>query len=325
MPAISIILPIYNVEKYLHRCIDSILAQTFKNFECILIDDGSTDNSPAICDDYAAKDSRIVVIHQKNAGVAAARNAGLDIVKGEWIGFVDSDDWCDPDMFKVLYENAIKYNSDVSICGYRNVTVDGKIKFINIKCKNKLQILNREKALIGIFLQGSFGGYNWNKLVRASLFSQYKLRYDIKMLYLEDVLLFYELFKHIEKAIYFSSPYYNYFWNPESATNQFGLTKKAKTAFIVLDKIISSENCSKIKKKVLQTKVLLAHDLCKYYLIKNDYVNADFSYLKKIVSCNIGLLLFDFSIPLKKKIMCCLIFFPYLYRNFYSIYERLKK
>jgi len=304
MPLISIIVPVYKVEKYLCRCINSILAQTFTDFECILIDDGSPDNCPAICEDYAAKDSRIVVIHQKNTGVSAARNAGLDVAKGEWIGFVDGDDWCEQDMFKVLYENAIKYNSDVSICGYRSVTAEGKIKFINIKCKNKLQILDKEKALMGIFLQGSFGGFSWNKLVRANIFSQYKLRYDATTLYMQDVLLFYELFKHIEKAVYFSSPYYNYFWNDGSTTNQFGLTEKAKTAFTALDKIISSENNPKIKKKAHQAKILFAYDLYKHYITQNDCANADFEFLKKIISGNISLLLFDFSIPLKKKIRC---------------------
>ncbi|MDR2409141.1 MAG: glycosyltransferase, partial [Bacteroidales bacterium] len=95
MTVLSIIVPVYKVEPYLRRCIDSILAQTFTDFECILIDDGSPDGCPAICDEYAEKDKRIMVIHQENEGVSAARNAGLDIAKGEWIGFVDSDDWCD--------------------------------------------------------------------------------------------------------------------------------------------------------------------------------------------------------------------------------------
>ncbi|GMO37902.1 MAG: hypothetical protein Ta2B_17610 [Termitinemataceae bacterium] len=117
MPVISVIIPVYNVEHYLRRCLDSVLAQTFTDFECILIDDGSPDKSPAICDEYAKKDSRFVVIHQANAGVSAARNAGLDIAQGEWITFVDSDDWIEPDMLRVLYQNAVKHQSDVSVCG----------------------------------------------------------------------------------------------------------------------------------------------------------------------------------------------------------------
>jgi glycosyltransferase involved in cell wall biosynthesis len=99
MPVISIIVPVYKVEPYLRRCIDSILAQGFTDFECILIDDGSPDNCPTICDEYMEKDKRIVVIHQENKGVSAARNAGLNRAQGKWIGFVDSDDWCDKGMF----------------------------------------------------------------------------------------------------------------------------------------------------------------------------------------------------------------------------------
>lgn len=104
MPELSIIVPVYNVEEYLPKCIDSILVQTFTDFELILIDDGSPDRCGEICDEYAAKDSRIVVIHQKNQGVSAARNAGLDIAKGTYIGFVDSDDWIEPE----LYQTAIR-------------------------------------------------------------------------------------------------------------------------------------------------------------------------------------------------------------------------
>lgn len=99
MPTLSIIVPVYKVEPYLHRCVDSILAQTFTDFELILVDDGSPDNCGAICDEYAAKDSRILVIHKENGGLSDARNAGLDIAKGEYIGFVDSDDYISPQMY----------------------------------------------------------------------------------------------------------------------------------------------------------------------------------------------------------------------------------
>ena len=108
-PAISIIVPVYNAEKYLRRCIDSILSQSFTDFELILIDDGSTDLSPQICDEYASRDNRIKLIYKKNAGVSAARNDGLDIAQGEFITFVDSDDWVDERYLECLYKNK-KYN-----------------------------------------------------------------------------------------------------------------------------------------------------------------------------------------------------------------------
>ena len=107
-PKISIIVPVYKVEQYLRRCLDSIVAQTFTDWECILIDDGSPDNSGRICDEYAEKDKRFRVFHQENVGVSAARNKGLDEARGEWIGFVDSDDWIEKEMYEYLYNDAIE-------------------------------------------------------------------------------------------------------------------------------------------------------------------------------------------------------------------------
>lgn len=120
MAAISIIVPVYKVEPYLRRCVDSILVQTFADFELILVDDGSPDNCPAICDEYAAKDSRVRVIHQENSGVSAARNAGLDALSpdSEWITFVDSDDWVNEEYLERLYDAVREHHTEVSVCGY---------------------------------------------------------------------------------------------------------------------------------------------------------------------------------------------------------------
>ena len=122
MPRISIITPVYRVEKYIHRCIDSILNQTFTDFELILVDDGSPDRCGAICDEYAAKDSRIAVLHQENAGQAAARNRALDIARGEYIAFVDSDDWIHPQYLQCLLDNLRACGASISACGHTKVT-----------------------------------------------------------------------------------------------------------------------------------------------------------------------------------------------------------
>lgn len=119
-PLISVIVPVYNVAEYLPECVDSIISQTYTNLEIILVDDGSTDDCPRICDEYASKDSRIRVVHKKNGGLSDARNAGLDICTGEWIGFVDSDDFIDKNMYFKLYNASIKHISDVSVCHYIN-------------------------------------------------------------------------------------------------------------------------------------------------------------------------------------------------------------
>lgn len=128
MPAISVIVPVYKVEPYLRRCVDSILAQTYTDFELILVDDGSPDNCGAICDEYAQRDSRVHVIHQENKGLSAARNAGIDWVfansNSEWLSFVDSDDWVHPQMLERLYHAVLEHNVKVSICGYEETRGD---------------------------------------------------------------------------------------------------------------------------------------------------------------------------------------------------------
>ena len=118
---ISVIIPIYRVELYLKECIDSVLNQTYKNMEIILVDDGSDDNCPNICDAYKKKDSRIQVIHKKNGGLSDARNAGIEIAKGEYICFIDSDDVIHPSFLQILYEDLIETGSDMSICHYEKV------------------------------------------------------------------------------------------------------------------------------------------------------------------------------------------------------------
>ena len=122
MPTISVIVPVYKVEPYLHRCVDSILNQTFEDFELILVDDGSPDNCPVICDEYAAKDSRVVVIHQENGGLSAARNAGIDWAfansNSQWLSFVDSDDWIHPQTLEHLLRAVEENGTKISICGY---------------------------------------------------------------------------------------------------------------------------------------------------------------------------------------------------------------
>ena len=116
VPGISLVVPVYNVQEYLPECLDSLLGQSFAAIEIILVDDGSTDASAEICDRYAARDGRIRVVHQQNAGVSKARNVGIRLARGKYLGFVDGDDWVDRDYCKRLYETLIDYRADISIC-----------------------------------------------------------------------------------------------------------------------------------------------------------------------------------------------------------------
>lgn len=121
---ISVIVPIYKVENYLNRCVESIRKQTYRNLEIILVDDGSPDACGEMCDRYAQEDSRIRVIHKENGGLSDARNAGIEVATGEYIAFVDSDDWIDDKMYEVLYSTLLKYNADIAECSYRNLYAD---------------------------------------------------------------------------------------------------------------------------------------------------------------------------------------------------------
>lgn len=196
---ISIIVPIYNSEESLQRCVDSILAQTFLDFELLLIDDGSTDNSAAICDEYLVKDARVRVFHQKNGGVCSARNRGLCESKGEYIGWVDSDDFIETDMYERLY-NAISNNSaDVAYCNYY---FKGKV------CKQPDISYGKE----GFFRQYLLSPISpmWLTLAKADLYDQYKLLFPIENVIGEDLLITCKLFYHANRCAYVNYPGYYY-------------------------------------------------------------------------------------------------------------------
>ena len=138
---ISVIVPIYKTEQFLSKCIDSIINQTYKNLEIILVDDGSPDNCPKICDEYAKRDNRIKVIHKENGGLSSARNAGIEIATGDFSAFVDSDDWIDSDMYESLVKLSDEYNADIAECGYRFIRpwkVENKILDGSNTCKTMI-------------------------------------------------------------------------------------------------------------------------------------------------------------------------------------------
>ena len=193
---ISIIVPIYNVEPLLRRCIDSLLKQTYENLEIILIDDESPDNCGKIIDAYAKMDNRIKVIHQKNAGVCAARNAGLKIATGEYIGFIDPDDWATPDMFEYLYNNAQKYNSAITCCRYYRVIPN---KDITVRSDGKLYIYNTEEAIKELVSDFTIRSVFWNKLFKKEIFDG--ITFPEGMIY-EGTYLVHKLFEKTDKIVF---------------------------------------------------------------------------------------------------------------------------
>ena len=164
---ISVIVPIYNVEKYLERCVDSIVNQTYRNLEIILVDDGSPDNCPKMCDDFAKKDSRIRVVHKKNGGLSDARNSGMKIASGECIVFVDSDDYVDCNMIAKMYDVMLKDDSDVVSCGVKWVDENGEV--ISEPTVDKNEILDTNEAMIEIIIDGKLKQHVWNKMYKTEL------------------------------------------------------------------------------------------------------------------------------------------------------------
>ncbi len=213
-PVISIIVPVYKVEKYLPACIDSILAQTFRDFELILVDDGSPDGCPALCDAAAERDERVRVIHQKNGGLSAARNAGLDIARGEWIGFVDSDDLIEVDMYEALYCVAQEHHADLAFCAL--LTVDEENRPIGTICEwTKLEVLNRNQAIARI--ASTTLHVAWNKLYRRRIFET--LRFPVGRLN-EDSFVAPAVLEQVRTAVYVPQQYYHYRQHDSSIMNK---------------------------------------------------------------------------------------------------------
>lgn len=203
-PLLSIIVPVYKVENYLPKCIDSILAQTFTDFELILVDDGSPDDCPALCDAAAEKDARVRVIHQKNGGLSAARNAGLDAARGAWIGFVDSDDYIAPEMYEVLYQAVQSTGADLALCDYAEVDEAGTpCPQMHVSLSGG-ELTGQEllKRASGLMVQLA-----WNKLYRRAIFTQ--LRYPEGKLN-EDLFLIPEVCLQIQKAVVVPKALYCY-------------------------------------------------------------------------------------------------------------------
>ena len=204
MTPISIIVPIYNMEKLMRKCFDSILAQTFTDYECLLIDDGSKDGSPAICDEYAAKDSRFKAFHKPNGGLSDARNYGLAHAQGEYTIFFDPDDWVDEDCLKDLYTKAQETDADMVMCDlYYNDP------YRQSYCKQEPTSLN-SSALLKDLVEAKVEGFTVNKLIRKSLYAKFILSYPLGMYGCEDQYLMCNLLKNNIKIAYLPKAYYHY-------------------------------------------------------------------------------------------------------------------
>lgn len=219
VPLVSVIIPVYNVELFLRTCIDSIVAQTYSNLEIILVDDGSPDKCPEICNEYAKRDERVKVIHQKNGGLSAARNAGIDIARGEYLTFIDGDDFVVSNYIELLYKGIVEFDADISIASFYS--------FVN---ENELNVLCNELPFAEITKEECFKRYGslkaelsmpfisaCNKIYRKDLFDS--IRFPVGKLY-EDAFITYKLLDKAKKIVIAPIQLYFYRLNPQSILGQ---------------------------------------------------------------------------------------------------------
>lgn len=281
---ISIIVPVYNVEKYLNRCIESIVSQTYKKLEIILVDDGSSDKCPQICDEWAKKDSRIKVIHKENHGVSSARNTGLINSKGDYIGFVDPDDYIEHNMYEELLYSLKESNMKISMCGYSKIK-DNEILSTYI-CDDK--IISSEKLLNDIFNE-IFMGVVWNKLFVRTLFinNEKQILFNENIHYCEDILILVNILNSKDNIAIIKKPLYNYIVVNTSITHSI-ISEKKLTIINAIDLIVNLGNkkfpslVRKIKSWSCRLKISLLIDLKQSSFKKrNEYIPKLKKYIKE--------------------------------------------
>lgn len=237
-PTVSIIIPVYNTEKYLRHCFDSVLAQTYKDFECILVDDGSTDASSKICDEYASKDIRFKVFHKGNEGISATREFGVQHANGQYIQFVDSDDWIESDMLAKMYEKAVNENADIVGCNFIE-------EFSNKKVKYRTYYKDKESFLRDVI--ASKWGVLWKIMFKRSLFIDNNIHFPKGINGGEDYYVVTSLLLSCNKAICVDDYLYHYFRdNPSS----FITTPS-------LEKVMFQVHATEMVEKILKNKDLL--------------------------------------------------------------------
>lgn len=230
MPKVSVIVPVYNVEKYLSRCVESLICQSLSEIEIILVDDASPDRCPSLCDDYARKDKRIKVIHKHNEGLGFARNSGLDIASGEFIAFVDSDDFVDTEMYEKLYDYALQYKCDSVFCGFKTEEPDGS--WVASNEVNKDQIFSGHEIysfMLNMIASGCkvkkerlYQMSVWHAIYKHSLIKSNNIRFLCeRSVVSEDIPFQIDFLKKVDRIAYVNEIFYSYCYNKNSLTQNF--------------------------------------------------------------------------------------------------------
>lgn len=292
-PKISIIVPVYNAERYLHRCVDSILTQTFSDFEVLLIDDGSKDYSGAICDEYAQRDDRVRVWHKENGGVSSARNVGLDNVRGEWVTFVDSDDWISSDFVSSIES----VNSDLIILQCQHITSAGQILTQQVIQSQLFEGKNEVREFLSHFLLYHIMLTPWGKMYKRSLIADY--RFDKNQRIGEDVIFVHQYLMGCNSILVRDMGIYFYLDEDENFCNKYSLTPEESLCH--LNKIICQYRTLKIYNPQFEAFELgLFLSLCKDKLVGSSEIWFHNPFIKNLMkSCRPAL---NFKIYLKYKL-----------------------
>ena len=238
---ISIVIPVYNVEKYLKRCLDSIINQTHKNLEIICVDDGSIDSSGKILDDYKNKDKRIKVYHIKNGGVSHARNVGIKHITGNYVGFIDPDDFIETNMYEELYNSIIENNSDVSVCN-NYIYYEENDSIEKVKYSDSIPKIMSKTFYLDKMFKDNYNGYVWNRLYKVKYIK--KVKFDESIIIMEDVIFNIDYASNINKISFVDIPLYYYVMRATSAVHKEN-NKRNQNLFVakeIIDKKIEKYN-----------------------------------------------------------------------------------
>ena len=305
MPELSIIVPVYKVEKYLSRCLDSILKQTFREFELIIIDDGSPDQSGLIADRYAKSDKRIRIIHQENKGVSEARNVGIKYAKGTYIGFVDPDNYIEPDMYSTMLQEMKLHKADLTICGYRYVNDLEGYRYVDF---SKIPTLMNKTVFFKYLFNTprTIGGAVWNKLfIKDKIVSLFDKNISVS----EDWMFVSKYALNCQSIRFVGGNYYNVFLNSDSATRQvLGKTALGLAPYRQLIDIVKEAGQS--IQEIAEKNFL---DACvrHYYMLENQkesyYFKISMSELRGYIRKHYKRILKNPEIQWKLKILCFII------------------
>jgi glycosyltransferase involved in cell wall biosynthesis len=321
-PLISVIVPVYNAASSIRRSLDSLLTQSYDALEIILIDDGSKDGSGAICDQFAITDIRVKVLHKENGGVSSARNAGLKIASGQYIGFLDPDDFAEPDLFESLYKCAAGHGSEVAICGHfvhRNGSLERTHTFLK-----ESGTLERTEALRRLIMVGTFEGFLWNKLFASELINRADhgcpLRFDERIHMCEDLLFCCKCLLAADGIAYLPKPLYHYMIHENGLSNSLNIERRLteRESWRQVAKLLPLE-ISRIALERLHT---VAFNIMRIAIINGtkDEVNK----IRESTSPYLGSYLRNPNIAMKNKLRAILIVrFSYLSGSIWTFFKRL--